>query len=372
MVTKVMIALNSTWNLINFRSGLMQRLINEGYELIAVSPEDDYVDALKTLGCEYLPIRLKSKSKNIAHELKLIIEIYRLLKLKKPDVVLSYTIKPNLYFSFACHLLSIPIINTVTGLGTAYLKDNWLNKLVSLGYKQAFKKSKKVFFQNEADLNFFLSKGLVSSKVSAIIPGSGINLQKFAPSHRLRLVSHVFQFLFLGRILYDKGVIELVAATRLLREKGYVFQTAILGFLDPNNQRAVTSSQMRQWIDMGDVQYLGETDDIRPFVSRADCVVLPSYREGISRALLEAAAMAKPIIATNVPGCSEVVEDGYNGYLCQIKDPIDLALKMEKILLHDYAKIDDLGRNGRNKVERTFSENIVIDKYLDVIKTIEG
>jgi len=370
MPKKVMIALNSSWNLVNFRKGLITQLLANDYEVIAVSPEDKYATRLKSMGCEYAPIYIDTKGKNPFNELKLCMDIYNLLKAKCPDVVLSYTIKPNLYFSFVCVLLNIPFINTVTGLGTVYFKNNWLNRIVSFCYKIAFKKSRKVFFQNNDDLKFFLEKKMVSPAVAGVLPGSGIDLQHFAPVTTLRQAGHLFQFLFVGRVLIDKGIVELVQATRLLKEKGYVFQTAILGFLDPENKRAIDVSQMSQWVQSGDVHYLGSTDDIRPFVSRADCVVLPSYREGISRALLEAAAMAKPIITTNVPGCAEVVEDGFNGYLCQIKDPVGLALKMEKILLYDYEKIDHLGRNGRKKVETTFSENIVIDKYLEVIKTI--
>lgn len=371
MTLKVMISSNSSWNLYNFRMGLMKMILKKDYHLIAVSPKDKYSNMLLDLGFDYHPIRLECHSKNIFNELVLCYDIYKLLKFKKPDIVLNYTIKPNIYFSCICRILKIPYVNTITGLGTVYNTDNLLTKWVNFCYKIAFKKSKKIFFQNQEDCDFFLSRNIVSSEMTEIIPGSGVDLQKYSPIKLERTESHVFQFLFVGRVLIDKGIIELVQAAKILRKKGYVFSLSILGTLDKKNKRSISMNQINEWEQQGDINYLGFNDDIRPFVSCADCIILPSYREGVPRALLEGASMGKPIISTDAPGCRGVVEDGYNGYLCKIKDPIDLAKKMEQLYLQSYTKIDEMGENSRRKIESEFSEYLVIEKYLKVISELE-
>jgi glycosyltransferase involved in cell wall biosynthesis len=372
MGKKVMIALNTTWNLVNFRAALMTAMQELGYEVLAISPPDEYVGRLQALGCEYIPIQMDNKGTNVLEDLKLCWRFFKVLKKYRPDMLFTYTIKPNIYFSLVAHLFNIPVVNTVTGLGTAYLKENMLLHVVNMLYRLAFHRSQKVLFQNEEDLNLFLAKKLVSKNIAKRVPGSGVNLEKFYLQENKRSSHHIFQFLFVGRVIADKGVFELYDAVHILREQGYQFRVCILGFLDVENVGAVTTEQMNDWVSQGVFEYLGSTDDIRSFMQNADAIVLPSYREGLSKALLEACAMGKAIITTDAIGCRDLVEDGVNGYLCQIKSAVDLALKMEKLLLKDLDEVHEMGRCGRIKIEKEYDEKILINIYLQELKTIES
>lgn len=372
MVKKVMIALNTTWNLVNFRAGLMTAMMDLGYEVLAIAPPDAYIDQLKSLGCEYIPIEMDNQGTNIWKDLKLCVDFFKVLKKHRPDVLLTYTIKPNVYFSLVAHLFNIPVINTVTGLGTAYLQENALVHVVNTLYRLAFSRSHKVFFQNATDLHLFLSKKLVAQQLAVRIPGSGVNLTKFQVQSQPRMPSHVFQFLFVGRVIADKGIYEFYQAVKILKEKSYSFRACILGFLSVENAGAVTFEQMNQWVEEGVFEYYGSTDDIRPFVQEADCIVLPSYREGLSKALLEACAMAKPIITTDAVGCRDLVDHGVNGYLCEIKNSVDLALQMEKILSKKLDDLSEMGLQGRKKIEKEYDEQKVINTYLQELKVLEN
>lgn len=366
MIKTVMVSVNSSWNIYNFRASLIQSMMDSQYKVIGVAPYDEYAEKLKNMGCEFLPLEIQGKGKKIWVELKLCWDIYQLLKKIKPNLVLAYTIKPNLYFSWACYILDIPIINTITGLGRVYLKSNVLSKAISICYRLAFKKSKQVFFQNQDDLMFFLNEKMVSENIAQLVPGSGVDVNYFSPQPYYRLASHVFKFLFVGRVLVEKGIQELVAAARLLSAKGYRFELVILG----HRERGVLEPEFGQWIEDAWIDYLGVVDDVRPYISQADCIVLPSYREGLSKALLEAAAMAKPIITSDVPGCREIVIDGMNGYLCQKKNILDLNLQMEKILNLSYDDLDKMGELGRQKISEEYCEELVIEKYLAVVKRV--
>jgi glycosyltransferase involved in cell wall biosynthesis len=282
---------------------------------------------------------------------------------------LFYTIKPNIYGSLASSICSIPFINNVSGLGAVFIQDGWLRKFVSGLYKLAFRNSNRVFFQNRDDLGLFLQSRLVKKELTDVLPGSGINLQHFTPddSNVRKSLSTPFRFLLIARMLKDKGVVEFVNAALLLKELGFKAEFCLLGFLDVQNPAAISSEQMKEWTDQGFVKYLGVSDDVREHIASADCIVLPSYREGTPRTLLEAAAMGKPIITTNVVGCKEVVVHGVNGFLCEVKNAQDLALKMKEMLLLSEDQRRLMGENGRLKMEKEFDENIVIQKYLQAI-----
>ncbi|WP_200953675.1 glycosyltransferase family 4 protein [Mesorhizobium sp. Root102] len=218
----------------------------------------------------------------------------------------------------------------------------------------------------------FVDAHLVHKERTALLPGSGIDLVRFVPSSEVRTRSGAIVFLLMARLLWDKGVGEFIDAARLVRQElpGARFQ--LLGFLDVENRTAVSRRHVEQWVGEGLVEYLGSTDDVRPFLSAADCVVLPSYREGTPRSLLEAAAMGKPLIATDVPGCREVVDHAVNGFLCKVRDPDDLASKMIEFAMMDDASRVGMGARSRNKVERQFSETIVIEKYMRQIEKLRG
>lgn len=368
MSAKVAIALNTAWNLVNFRSGLIKALVARGYEVVAVAPNDEYAAQLQALGCRYLSLPMDNKGTHPGRDLLLLVRFFNLMRAERPHVFLGYTVKPNVYGSLAAHALRISVINNVAGLGTVFIKGGWLNKLVRELYRIALSRSTKVFFQNEDDRQLFVSAGLVCETVADRLPGSGVDLSKFQTTPLPG--QHVVRFLLIARMLWDKGVGEYVEAARLLKQRGIDAECCLLGFLDVQNPAAISRKQMDDWVTEGVVRYIGVSDNVREEIAQADCIVLPSfYREGTPRTLLEAAAMARPIVTTNSVGCRDVVDDGVNGYLCKPKDPSDLADKMERIVSMSHAERETMGLRGREKVERQFDEEIVIRKYLEAIET---
>jgi glycosyltransferase involved in cell wall biosynthesis len=364
---KVIIALNTAWNLVNFRSGLIKALVAQGYDVVAVAPHDKYVAQLESLGCRYIPLPMDNKGTNPGRDLLLLVRFFNLLRSERPEVFLSYTAKPNIYGSLAAHSIGIPAINNIAGLGTVFIKSGWLNLLVRGLYRIALSRSAKVFFQNDDDRRQFVSFGLVSNVVADRLPGSGIDLKQFKPS--ALPAKPVLRFLLIARMLWNKGVGEYVEAARILNQRGIAAECCLLGFLDVQNSAAISRKQMDVWVAEGVVRYLGVSDNVREEISQADCVVLPSfYREGTPRALLEAAAMARPVLTTDSVGCRDVVDDGVNGYLCKPKDASDLAMKMERIVAMSPLEREVMGLRGREKVEREFDEQIVINKYLEAIE----
>lgn len=364
---RVLIAINTSWNIFNFRAGLIRGLRERGYDVIAVAPPDAYAPRLAELGCRYVPLAMDNKGTSPLKDLALTIRFWRLLRREKPDVFLGYTIKPNVYGSMAARVLGIPVINNIAGLGTAFIKQNWLTRLVKGLYRIGLGGSKIIFFQNEDDRALFVRNGIVKPERTALLPGSGIDLLRFAPA-TAPVAGAPFSFLLVARLLWDKGVGEYVEAARLVREQRPDAQFRLLGFLDVDNRTAVSRAAVDAWVTEGVIDYLGTSDDVRPHLAAADCVVLPSYREGTPRTLLEAASMAKPLIATDVPGCRQVVDDGVNGYLCRPRDAPDLAAKMLAML-----ELGDEGRRamglaGRVKMEREFDEAIVVARYLEAIE----
>jgi len=366
---KVAIVLNTSWNIYNFRMGLINSMIKEGMEVYAIAPRDVYTPLLIDNNVKFEPITMDSTGSNPVKDFALTVELYKIYKKIKPDVVLHFTIKPNIYGSFAARMLKIPIINNVSGLGTIFLNKNFTTSIALLMYKLAFQFPSKIFFQNEFDRQVFVDLRLISNKVAEIIPGSGINIELFRPS--LSVCNEKFTFLVVSRLIIDKGIIEFVDAAKILKKKGYNVEFQILGAKDPEHRRGISEKTIKGWIDQELITYLGVTKDVRNFINKADCIVLPSYREGTPRTLLEAASLAKPIVTTNVPGCNNVVEDGYNGFLCNMKDSEDLALKMIKILNLNDIERKKMGDNSRKKIEERFDEKFVIQKYLDAIYSIK-
>jgi glycosyltransferase involved in cell wall biosynthesis len=365
---KIIIALNTAWNLVNFRAGLIRALVEAGYEVVAVAPMDEYAGRLDLLGCRFVPLPMDNKGTHPGRDLLLLWRFFWLLRREQPVVFLGYTVKPNVYGSLAAHLLGIPVVNNIAGLGAVFIKGGLLARLVRGLYRLALSRSAKVFFQNDDDLNLFVDSGLVRKEQTGRVPGSGVDLSRFSP--QMMPANGRIRFLLIARLLWDKGVGEYLEAARILKRHGINAEFCILGFLDVKNPTAVSRSQMDDWVAEGLVSYLGETDDVRSFIAESDCVVLPSYREGVPRSLLEAAAMGKAIIATDVVGCREVVEDGVNGYLCKPMDSGDLASKMEELVKLTPEARHEMGRKGREKIEREFDEKIVIGKYLEAIAAI--
>lgn len=366
---KVLIALNTAWNLVNFRSGLIRALVAAGYEVVAVAPPDEYSDRLARLGCRYVPLPMDNKGTHLGRDLLMLWRFYCLLRRERPVVYLGFTVKPNIYGSMAARALGIPVVNNISGLGAVFIKNTWLTRLVRGLYRLALSRSARVFFQNEDDRRLFVEGKLVLPVVADRVPGSGVDLTLFEPTP-LPAATRNIRFLLIARMLWDKGVGEFVEAARMIKRNGADADFCLLGFLDVQNPAAVLRKQMQAWVDEGVVRYLCATDDVRPFIAEADCIVLPSYREGTPRSLLEAAAMARPIITTDVVGCREVVNDKINGFLCRPRDAADLAEKIERMITLSPEARAEMGRRGREKVERQFDEQIVISKYLETIAEI--
>jgi len=368
---KVGIVLNTSWNVYNFRMGLIKALQENNHEVIVIAPEDEYSEKLIEAGCTFYKVRMDSRGANPVKDLALVFELYNIYKKAKPDIVLQYTIKPNIYGTIAATLLKIPAVNNVCGLGTAFLQKNLVSKVALLLYKFAFRFPKKVFFQNQFDFDLFIENKLVNKSIADIVPGSGIDTNHFKPSETL-VKNKKFTFLLVSRLIHDKGIIEYIEAVKQLKSQGIDAKFQLLGGKDPQHQRGIPEAIIQEWIDNNTVEYLGKTNDVREYLNAADCVVLPSYREGTPRTLLEAASSQKPIVATDVPGCNNVVEDNYNGLLCKLKSSEDLADKMRQMLEFDEIKLQELGKNGRLKIEKEFDERLVIDKYLLAIKELKS
>ncbi len=365
------IVINTSWNIYNFRLGLIAALQNEGYKVIAVAPNDEYSQKFCELDIDYHEISMNNKGTNPIEDAKLIYSYYKLYKKIKPDILLHYTIKPNIYGSIAAKMLNIPVINNISGLGTVFLNPGLSSGVAKMLYKATLKIPEKVFFQNSHDRELFVDLNYVNKGKTDLLPGSGIDTEKFKPSEKaVSTKEEHLKFLFIARLVKDKGLVEYVEAIKLLRAKYKNAEFAILGAFYPGNPTAITEEDMDSWVEEDLVNYLGTSDDVKSVIDNYDCVVLPSYREGLSRVLLEASSMGKPIVTTNVPGCKEVVDDGITGFLCNAKDASDLAAKMEQMLQLSHEERIDMGMKGRDKIINEFDEKLVIRKYIEAIESI--
>ncbi|MTI19842.1 glycosyltransferase family 1 protein, partial [Fulvivirga sp. RKSG066] len=328
---KVGIVLNTSWNVYNFRMGLIKALQANNHEVIVIAPEDEYTPKLVEAGCTFYKVKMDSRGANPIKDFALIFELYSIYKKAKPDIVLQYTIKPNIYGTFAASLLKIPAVNNVCGLGTVFLQKNLVSRIALMLYKVAFKFPKKVFFQNKFDEQLFINNELVNKNITDVLPGSGIDSNKFLPQARSKK-NKKFTFLLISRLIHDKGIIEYIDAIKRLKSEGVDADFQLLGGKDVEHKRGISEETINSWLESNIVEYLGKTDDVRTYLNDADCIVLPSYREGTPRTLLEAASSEKPIVATDVPGCNNVVENNYNGLLCELKSADDLADKMKQMM----------------------------------------
>lgn len=359
---------NSSLTMHNFRINLLRTMVKRGYEVTVIAPKDSDTTSYKSHKIRYIPISVDSKGVNPIRDIFLYNQLRAIYKKEKFDFIFHYTIKPVIYGSMAAKSLGIKHISVITGLGYAFLNNGFVNKLVIRLYRTALKKANEVWFLNQDDRNVFLENKIIPSKQTRVINGEGINTRLYRPSHKD--TDGRFKFLFVGRILWDKGVREYVEAAALLKPKYPDVSFDMLGGLDAANPSLVPRDKMDEWEEAGNINYLGETRKVIPYLTHASCIVLPSYREGISRVLLEASSMEKPIVATNVTGCKDVVVDGVSGFLCEVKNAKDLADKMEKIILLPKEKLQEMGAAGREIVMSKFEEKIVIKVYLDKLEEI--
>lgn len=366
------ISANTGWYIANFAQGLIRGLSDAGYRLVIVAPEarpGEAAACAAELGVEWVVLGIDRAGLNPLADLRLLREYRSILKQLRPLAYLGFTIKPNLYGSLAARSLGIPSIANINGLGTAFIRGGALERLVTGLYRAALRHRQTVFFHNPDDRSLFIARNIVTAAQARLVPGSGIDLKRFPAAP---LPDGPLRFLLIGRMLRDKGVREFVEAGRMLRAELPQARFQLLGGIDEGNRTAIGRDELDSWIAEGIVDYLGETGDVRPFIANASVAVLPSYREGLPRALLEAAAMGRPLIATDVPGCREVVEEGVNGLLCAARDSADLAGAMREMAGLPRAALEAMAAASRHKVQERFSAQRVVRAYLDVLDGIES
>ena len=335
-----------------------------------IAPKDPAAERrMSALGLEQIPVRIDRSGLNPLADLRLLAVYRRLLKKLQPVAYLGYTIKPNVYGCYAAASLGIPAVPNVSGLGTAFIRNGPLQHIVTSLYRIGFRRAPVVFFQNEEDRQLFVSRRIVQPDQGRVLPGSGVDLDRFVPAPP---GAGPPTFLFVGRLLRDKGVVEFVDAARELRRELPEARFQLLGPIDLENRTGIRAAEVDSWAGEGTVEYLGTADDVRPAIAAATAVVLPSYREGLPRSLLEAGAMARPLIATDVQGCRDVVDDGVNGYLCAARDPASLAAAMRRLSKLSESERVAMGEAARRKVEDEFGEELVIRAYLDVLAGLEA
>jgi len=368
---KIAFVANTSWNIYNFRESLVKYFLSQRHEVYVLAPRDEHTEKICQWDIFYFEITLENKGKNPFADLKFRNQLKTLYKQIKPDIVLHFTIKPNIYGTLACKSLNIPCINNVSGLGTTFIHKGLSSKIAHFLYKYSFQFASKVFFQNEDDLQIFLDKKLVKKQKTGLLPGSGINLEKFKPQPKEK-EDNKFTFLMIARLIYDKGVREYAAAAKIVKERYPQAEIQLLGSYekDTKNPLNISESEVVSWQNA--ITYLGTASDVRPLIAKADVVVLPSYREGTPRSLLEAAAMGIPLLATDVPGCKEVVKHQENGLLCEVKNAQDLAVKMIEMLEMNPQKLAEMGTNSRKLTENHFDEKLVWKKYEVAIEEIKG
>lgn len=364
---KIAIVLNTAWNIYNYRLGLIRALIAAGHEVVAIAPPDEFVPQIVATGCTFVPThKLSRKGTNPIKDWQYSQELYKIYKTHHIDIALQYTIKPNIYGSMAAGRAGIKSISTVTGLGYSFLSDGLVNKIAKLLYKKAFAATSLVAFQNRDDQALFQDLGLCPAQKTTLIKGSGINTTYFCPLPKTQENSDLI-YLFVGRLLYDKGVVELLAAARQLKQKYPATQFWIVGAIDQGNPSAISEEMLQEYIADGTINYLGQSDDVRSIMQNADVVVLPSYREGLPRVMLESLAMAKPIVTTDVAGCREVIQDTRNGFLVPAKDSIALAIALQKMYECTPSQRSEMGKVGRQMALDIFDEQAIINRYFEEI-----
>ena len=345
----------------HFRKELVESLIQHGHDVTYAAPVDPEVTIDKGLSYHVVDMPFNRRGLNPLKDLWLIIRYVRLLKNLKPDVVLSFTIKPNVYGGLACRLCHVPQLANVTGLGIALERKGWLRKLAIWLYRIGLRKARTVFFQNRYNIDFCEEHRMVRSR-KVLLPGSGVNLQHFCLQEYP--AEQPLRFLFLGRMLKDKGICEFIEAARQIKKRHPDTEFHIVGRCDNNSIQAES-------LKNEGIEWHGRQADVRPFISMCHCLVHPSYYpEGMSNVLLESCATGRPIITTDIPGCREIVDDGVNGFVISPRDVDDLVEKIERFIVLSHEQKQEMGLAARRKVENEFDRQIVVDAYLKEINSL--
>ena len=360
---KIALVANTSWYLHNFRNNLIKSLTNNVY---CFSPKDNYSGRLKQIGAIHENWDIDQTSQNPFRELISVIRLKKLIKQNKIVILLSFTPKGNLYSLIATLFSDIKVICNISGLGAKFKNKFIISNLILFIYKKLLKNANAVFFQNKDDMKFM---NIDTGVKYYLIPGSGVDLSKFSQSND-SFTHQKYHFSFIGRLLEEKGVYEYVRAARIIKKNYPHVQFSMVGFID-KRKKSVNLNDISEWQEEGLITYLGSSDNVKLILEQTECLVLPTYyNEGVPRSILEASAMGLPVITTDHPGCRDAVDDGLTGFLCEKRNPIDLAEKMEKIIKMSSNERKIMGQNGRKKIEKEFDEKIIIEKYLEVITSI--
>lgn len=359
----ILVLTNNIGGLHSFRKEVMKAMIDEGYKVVISHPDEDERIAYFTgIGCEDVLTEFNRRGMNPVKDLQLLMKYRKLIKKYKPLAVLTYTIKPNVYGGMACRMTGTPQLANVTGLGDAVENGGLLQKLTVFLYKMGIGKAKRVFFQNKYNRQFCIEKG-IAKEDPVLLPGSGVNLNHH--QYQEYPENGVIKFLFIARLLKDKGTEEYFEAATRIKEKYPNTEFQILGRCEGNYQE-----QLDELVSKGIINFFGRTSDVRPFIGNVHCTIMPSYHEGMSNVNLESAANGRPVITTNVPGCQETVDNGVTGILCEPRSAESLIAAIEKFLSLTYEEKKAMGMAARKKVEREFDRQIVVNKYLDELKKL--
>lgn len=351
---RILVLANNDVGLYRFRKDLLAALLDAGHEVYISLPDGDFVPELVQLGCCFIDTPIERRGMNPLHDSKLFQQYRAMLKEVKPDLVLTYTIKPNIYGGMACRMSHIPYAVNITGLGSAIENGGWLKRFVLALYKPALKGAKVIFFENAGNLDALAATGVVPKGRDVVLNGAGVNLEDY-PYQPYPQEGPV-RFLFVGRVMHEKGVDELFAAAkRMKQEYGDGVEFHIVGSFEEAYKPVMDELEKA-----GVVKYHGYQSDMKPFYTMASCIVLPSYHEGMSNVLLEAASSGRPLITSDIPGCREAVENGVSGYLCPTKDADALCDAMQRFVELPESWRAEMGRRGRERMEQKFSKTAVV------------
>lgn len=356
---RIMILANSDVGLYQFRKELIQELLKNN-EVIISLPYGEFVDSYKEMGCKFIDTPVDRRGINPIKDIRLFRTYKKLIKQEKPDLVITYTIKPNVYGGVACRMLHIPYVINITGLGTAFENGGLLKKLVIIMNKVACRKAKIVFFENEENRQVFIRKKIVKEKQTHRLNGAGVNLEKYQVTEYPH--GEKIKFLFMGRVMAEKGIDELFAVMQRLVSEGVNCELDVLGGYEENYRDKIDKYEAEGWL-----HYYGYQKDVRPFIEKCHCFVLPSWHEGMANTNLESAASGRPVITCNIAGCMEAVVDGETGYLAERKNVDDLYRVMKKFSELSYKERKSMGLSGRKHMEEVFDKKKVVKETIDYL-----
>lgn len=358
---RILILANSDLGLYNFRKELIQSLINSGNEVLISLPYGEKVDFLKEMGCTFIETSIDRRGINPFTDFLLLINYLKLINRYTPDKVITYTIKPNVYGGMISRLKKIPVYINITGLGTVFQKNSIVTKLVIAMYKFATKNAKKVFFENIENLNIFTDKKIIAKSKACLLNGAGVNLLDYCFENYPTQNSPI-SFLFIGRVMKEKGVNELLEVAERFKTEKINAQIDIVGDFEEDIYHFLTKTEPDS-----PIHYHGYQTNVKPFIKRTHCFVLPSYHEGMANTLLECGAMGRPLITSNIHGCKEAVIDTKNGFLCEPQNANDLYQKMIKFINLPYENKIEMGKCSREHIAKNFNKIDVVDKTVKEI-----